>query len=141
MRRVILKAVAVDALLIFIFWMVFGVGAGGWHWGPQAQAAASSAGQVPDASTPSPPSGSGFPAPAPPLFPGHRSGMSGKQQRAILKENLKQAKKDAAKLSTLADSLKKEIDSSNPNVISVDVFNKANEIEKLAKKIKAESEM
>ena len=111
----------------------------GWGW--VVQTTALSAAQVPDASSASAPSGSGFPAPAPPLFPGHRSAMSGKQQRAILKENLKQAKKDAAKLSTLADALKKEIESSNPNVISVDVFNKANEIEKLAKKIKSESEM
>lgn len=93
--------------------------------------------QVPDASTPSP---AGFPASNPPMFPPMK-GMSQKQQNALVKDNFKKAKKDSEKLSTLADSLRKEIQSSNPNVMSLDIVNKANQIEKLAKKIKEEAEM
>ena len=94
--------------------------------------------QTPDASTPgSPP----FPSSNPPLFPNNKSKITQKQQDDIIKENLKKAKKDAEKLSALADSLKKEIQSSNPNVMSIDIVSKTNQIEKLAKKIKEESEM
>lgn len=91
--------------------------------------------QVPDASSPS-----GFPINNPPMFPPMK-GMSQKQQNALVKENFKKAKKDSEKLSSLADSLRKEIQASNPNVMSVDIVNKANQIEKLAKKIKEEAEM
>ncbi|HEV2499265.1 MAG TPA: hypothetical protein VGY31_06775 [Terriglobia bacterium] len=94
--------------------------------------------QTPDASTQeSPP----FPSSNTPLFPNNKSTITQKQQDAIIKENLKKAKKDAEKLSALADSLKKEIQSSNPNVMSIDIVSKTNQIEKLAKKIKEESEM
>lgn len=101
-----------------------------------AQAAAAL--QTPDASTPgSPP----FPSSNPPLFPNNKSTITQKQQNAINKENFKKAKKDAEKLSALADSLKKEIQSSNANIMSIDIVSKTNQIEKLAKKIKEESEM
>lgn len=102
-----------------------------------AQAAPARTLQVPDASSPSP---SGFPVNNPPMFPPMK-GMSQKQQNALVKENFKKAKKDSEKLSSLADSLRKEIQASNPNVMSVDIVNKANQIEKLAKKIKEEAEM
>lgn len=105
---------------------------------PGAQAAPPTrAPQAPDASSPSP---SGFPVNNPPMFPPMK-GMSQKQQNALVKANFKKAKKDSQELSSLADSLRKEIQSSNPNVMSLDVVNKANQIEKLAKKIKEEAEM
>lgn len=94
--------------------------------------------QTPDASTQEPPP---FPSSNPSVFPSNKSTVTQKQENAIIKENFKKAKKDAEKLSALADSLKKEIQSSNPNVMSIDIVSKTNQIEKLAKKIKEESEM
>ncbi|MGH9404161.1 MAG: hypothetical protein ACRD2P_18915 [Terriglobia bacterium] len=95
--------------------------------------------QAPDITTqtPQPP----FPSADSQPQPNNKATLTRKQEDAIVKENFKKTKKDVEKLSELIESLKKEIQASNPNVMSVDVVNKASKIEKLAKKIKEESEM
>ena len=62
-----------------------------------------------------------------------------KQKEALLKYNYKQMKKHADRLAALAQSLQKKIDQTDPNVLSLVVVEKAEEIEKLAKKIKNEA--
>jgi hypothetical protein len=59
-----------------------------------------------------------------------------KQKQAILKSNFEKMKRDAEDLNALAKSLKEEIDKSNENVLSLKVVEKAEKIEKLARKIK-----
>ncbi|MGD0697867.1 MAG: hypothetical protein ABSB82_23875 [Terriglobia bacterium] len=66
--------------------------------------------------------------PGPPLTP--------KQKQDLLKSNFEKLKKDAADLAALAKSLQQEIDTSNENVLSLKVVDKAEKIEKLARKIK-----
>lgn len=60
-----------------------------------------------------------------------------KQKQAILKSNFGKMKRDAEDLSALAKSLQEEIDKSNENVLSLKVVEKAEKIERLARKIKA----
>ncbi len=72
----------------------------------------------------------------PPVPDGEDNGPSPKQKKDLLKYRFENLKKDADRLSKLAESLQKEIDQSNPNVLSLDVVRKAGQIEKLAKKIK-----
>jgi hypothetical protein len=88
--------------------------------------------QNPGVPQPSFPSPSRFPSPSEtnpaPLTP--------KQQRAILKANYAKMKQDADELAALAKSLQQDLDKSNENVLSLDVVEKADKIEKLAKKIK-----
>lgn len=64
------------------------------------------------------------------------SPLTPKQQRALLKANYTKMKQDANELAGLAKSLQDELNKSNENVLSVDVVEKADRIEKLAKKIK-----
>jgi len=64
------------------------------------------------------------------------SPLTPKQQRALLKENYTKMKQDADELAELAKSLQDELNKSNEHVLSVDVVEKADKIEKLAKKIK-----
>ena len=45
-------------------------------------------------------------------------------------------RRDTEKLLFLAEELKKNVDKTNPNVLSMDVIKKAQEIEKLAKSVK-----
>jgi hypothetical protein len=49
------------------------------------------------------------------------------------------AKDDAAKLSTMANQLRDQLNKMNVNVLSLDVLQKTEAIEKLAKKIKGEA--
>lgn len=65
--------------------------------------------------------------------------LSRKQKSAIVKSNFQKTKKDVAALCKLAQSLQEEIDKSNPNVLSLEVVNKADKIQKLAKKIRNEA--
>jgi len=67
--------------------------------------------------------------PSPPLTP--------KQKQDLLKSNFEKLKKDAADLAALAKSLQRDIETSNENVLSLKVVDKAEKIEKLARKIKA----
>ena len=68
------------------------------------------------------------PEPEPALTP--------KQQRAILKSNFEKMKQEADELADLAKSLQQDLKGSNQNVLSLKVVEKADKIEKLAKKIK-----
>ncbi len=69
------------------------------------------------------------PPPSPP-------GLTPKQQRDLLKENFEKMKRQADELSSLAKSLREELDKSNENVLSLKIVEKADKIEKLAKKIR-----
>lgn len=55
------------------------------------------------------------------------------------KTNLQKTQDDAAELSALADKLRDELNKMNANVFSLDVLQKTEEVEKLARKIKVES--
>jgi gas vesicle protein len=62
--------------------------------------------------------------------------MSGKQQRKLLKHNYDKMKEDADELVALARALQEDIEKSSENVLSLQVVEKAEKIEKLAKRIK-----
>ena len=68
--------------------------------------------------------------------PGQQSQLSGKQQRKLLKSNFERMKKDAGELTDLAKALQDEVNKSNENVLSLDIVDKADKIEKLARRIK-----
>lgn len=55
------------------------------------------------------------------------------------KTNLQKTQNDAAELSTLADQLRDELNKMNANVFSLDVLQKTEQVEKLARKIKGEA--
>jgi uncharacterized sporulation protein YeaH/YhbH (DUF444 family) len=63
--------------------------------------------------------------------------LSDKQRRNLLKENFKNMKRDAGELLDLAKTLQEALNKSNENVLSLDIVDKAERIEKLAKRIKA----
>jgi hypothetical protein len=56
--------------------------------------------------------------------------------RKLNKQRQQDLKRDTDKLLDLATELKKYVDKSNENVLSLDVLHKAEEIEKLAKSVK-----
>jgi hypothetical protein len=62
--------------------------------------------------------------------------LSQEQKRNILKANFQKMKRDADELANLAKVLQEELNKSNENILSVDIIDKADKIEKLAKKIK-----
>jgi CHAD domain-containing protein len=62
--------------------------------------------------------------------------LTRKQKRNLLKANFEKMKRDAGQLADLAKALQDELDKSNENVLSLDVVEKADKIEKLARKIK-----
>jgi hypothetical protein len=55
------------------------------------------------------------------------------------KSNLEKTKTDAAELSALADQLRDELKTMNVNVLPLDVLQKTEAVEKLARKIKGEA--
>jgi hypothetical protein len=55
------------------------------------------------------------------------------------KSHLEKTKTDAAELSALADQLRDELNKLNAHTLSLDVLQKTEKIEKLAKKIKGEA--
>lgn len=61
------------------------------------------------------------------------------QKQTPADNNFKQLKKHAKHLKALAGTLKKEIDKSNPNVLSLEIVRKAEEVQKLAKTIEDEA--
>ena len=71
----------------------------------------------------------------PPMFPR----TTQKQRQALLDYNFKKLKQHADDLKDLASSLQKEIEKSNENVLSLEIVKKAEQVEKLAKKIKEEA--
>jgi hypothetical protein len=78
-----------------------------------------------------------FPPPLPPT--NSTQGRTEKQKEALVKSNFRQMKKHANELAELAQSLQRKIDQTNENVLSLEIIQKAEEIEKLAKKIKSEA--
>jgi len=63
--------------------------------------------------------------------------LSRKQQDKLLKFRLEEMKQDAEELAGLAKSLQEDIDKTPGNVLSLQIVDKAEKIEKLAKKIKS----
>ena len=55
------------------------------------------------------------------------------------KSNLAKTKDDAAELSAVADQLRDELNKMNINVLSLDVIQKTEQLEKLAKKLKGDA--
>jgi hypothetical protein len=63
-------------------------------------------------------------------------GLSKKQKRNYMKANFQKMRQDADELATLAKSLQDELNKSNENILSLQIVENADKIEKLAKKIK-----
>jgi hypothetical protein len=76
-----------------------------------------------------------FPPEGPSSFP--RTSL--KQKQAIINDNFKKLKQHSQELAKLAKSLQNEVEKSNQNVLSLEIVKKAEEAEKLAKKIKEEA--
>jgi hypothetical protein len=62
-----------------------------------------------------------------------------KQERALRKYRFDQMKKHGEELAKLANSLQKDLEKSNENILSLQIVDKAQKIEKLAKKIQEEA--
>ena len=62
--------------------------------------------------------------------------LEDRQQKLANKQRQEQIKKDTEKLFQLASELKDAVGKSNENMLSLDVVKKAEEVEKLAKKVK-----
>ena len=62
--------------------------------------------------------------------------MQDRQLKAANKERQEDIRKDTDKLFQLATELKAAVDKTNENVLSLDVIRKADEVEKLAKRVK-----
>lgn len=62
--------------------------------------------------------------------------LARRQRKELLKENFEKMKRDADELATLAKALQDELAKSNENVLSLQVMDKADNIERLAKRIK-----
>jgi hypothetical protein len=96
-----------------------------------------SQGGKPPAAAPRPhspvPAASQEPAPQNPDLP---PDMVKKQKRELLKQNFEKMKSNADELVELSKSLQADLDKSNENVLSLKVVDRAEKIEKLAKKIK-----
>lgn len=71
-----------------------------------------------------------------PQNPEPSPGISHKQRRELIKANFEKMKHDADELAALAKNLQEELNKSNENVLSLEIVDKAEKIEKLAKKIK-----
>ena len=65
--------------------------------------------------------------------------LSPKQKRLIVRANFEMSKSDAAELAALAKGLREELDKPDVNVLSLEVMNRIDKIEKLAKKIREET--
>lgn len=59
-----------------------------------------------------------------------------KQKKELLKSNFEKMQQDARELADLAKSLQDDLDKSNENVLSLKIVDRADKIEKLARKIK-----
>ena len=62
--------------------------------------------------------------------------VSEKQKRSILRSNFEKMRRDVDELAELTKQLQGDLDKSNENILSLGVIDKADKIEKLAKKIK-----
>jgi len=68
------------------------------------------------------------------------SSLSEKQKRDLMKANFEKMKRDAGQLADLAKALQEELNKSNENILSLDIIEKADKIEKLAKRIKGSAQ-
>jgi hypothetical protein len=80
------------------------------------------------------PGAQGLPPTADATMP--RSPLTRKQRQDILKSKFEKMKEDAEELAALANSLQDEVDKSSQNILSLEIVDKAEKIEKLAKRIK-----
>ena len=76
-----------------------------------------------------------FPAEAPETL----AKTTQKRKKALMDDNFKKLKQHAQDLADLAKALQDEIEKSNENVLSLEIIKKADEAERLAKKIKNEA--
>lgn len=67
--------------------------------------------------------------------------LRAKQEKDLRKYRFEKLKDHAAELAKLSAALKEELDKSNENILSLEVVEKAEKIEKLAKKIQDEAKM
>lgn len=67
--------------------------------------------------------------------------MRARQEKDLRKYRFEKLKNHAAELAKLSAALKEELDKSNENILSLEVVDKAEKIEKLAKKIQDEAKM
>jgi hypothetical protein len=74
--------------------------------------------------------------PTQPNEEGQRIPLSDKQKHDLMKSNFDKMKRDAKDLADLAKALQDELDKSNENILSLNVVDKAEKIEKLARRIK-----
>ena len=63
--------------------------------------------------------------------------LAAKQRKEFLKSNLERMKRDADELVALAKSLQEDVNGSSENVLSLKIVDKAEKIERLARKIKS----
>lgn len=77
-----------------------------------------------------------IPEPQPSEDTGQSTPLTRKQRKDLLKHNFEKMKRDADELVDLAKALQDELSKSNENVLSLQVVNQAEKIEKLAKRIK-----
>jgi hypothetical protein len=77
----------------------------------------------------------------PPIFhpkdePDHKLPNGKSQNEAILKADYEKSLKDAAELVSLSQALQKELQNNDSHVLSVESLKKAEEIEKIAKRVR-----
>ena len=65
--------------------------------------------------------------------------MTAMQKQSLMRANFEKSKSDAEEMAALAKGLREVLDKPNVNVLSVEVINRAEKIEKLAKKIREET--
>ena len=65
--------------------------------------------------------------------------MTPEQKRSIMRANFEKSKSDAVELAALAKGLREVLDRPNANLLSLEVINRAEKIEKLARKIREET--
>jgi len=65
--------------------------------------------------------------------------MTPAQKQSIMRANFERSKSDAAELAALAKGLSEVLNKPNAKVLSLEVINRAEKIEKLAKKIRDET--
>jgi hypothetical protein len=76
---------------------------------------------------------------SPPAVNDQAALITPKEKEGPKKSNLEKSKTDAAELSTLADQLRDELEKMNAYVLPLDVLEKTEKLEKLAKKIRGEA--
>ena len=77
---------------------------------------------------------------SPPSAPNNPASVTTHTQEPPKKSNGEKAKADAAELSDLADQLRDQLHKTDINILSLNIIQKTEAIEKLAKKIKGEAD-